>query len=52
MPTADFLREKAQEVRALIALAKTPEVIAQLETWARELEEKAARAEALAVQPR
>jgi len=50
MATAEFLRQKAQEIRALIALVKTPEVIAQLEIWALELEEEAARAEAL-VQP-
>ena len=48
MPTAEFLRQKAQEVRALIMLAKTAEVIAQLEIWARELEEEAARMEELA----
>jgi len=47
MPTAEFLRQKAQEVRALIALAKVPEVIAQLKIWARELEREAARAEEL-----
>ena len=51
MPTAEFLRQKAQEVRALIALAKTPEVIAQLEIWARELEGEAAHAEMLTVYP-
>ena len=51
MPTAEFLRQKAQEVRALIALAKVPEVIEQLEIWARELEEEAARAQAFAAHP-
>jgi len=51
MPTAEFLRQKAQDVRALIALAKVPEVIAQLEIWARELEQEAAQAEALAAHP-
>jgi hypothetical protein len=40
MPTVEFLRQTAQEVRALIALAKTREVIAQLEIWAAELEEE------------
>ena len=48
MPTAEILRQKAQEVRALIALAKVPEVIAQLEIWARELDEEAAKLEKLA----
>lgn len=48
MPTPEFLRQKAQEVRALIGVAKTPKVIAQLEIWACELEEEAAQAEALA----
>jgi len=51
MPTAEFLRQKAQEVRALIALAKVPEVIAQLKIWARELEQEAAQAEALTARP-
>ena len=48
MPTAEFLRQKAQEVRALIALAKTPTVRAQLRLWARELEKDAVQAEATA----
>ena len=52
MPTAEFLRQKAQEVRALIALAKVPEVIAQLKIWARELEQEAAQAEGFAAHPR
>ena len=51
MPTAEFLRQKAQEVRALIALAKVPEVIAQLEIWARELEQEAAQADERTVHP-
>ena len=51
MPTAELLRQKAQEVRALLTLAKTPEVIAQLKIWARELEEEAATLEKLAAHP-
>ena len=51
MATAEFLRQKAQEVRALLALAKTPEVIVQLAIWARELEEDAAKAEELGAHP-
>ena len=51
MPTAEFLRQKAQEIRALIAVAKTPEVVAQLKIWARELEEEAAHAESLEPPP-
>jgi hypothetical protein len=46
MPTAEFFRQKAREVRALIALAKTAEVRAQLRLWARELEQDAAKAQA------
>jgi len=46
MPTAEFLRQKARQVRALIALAKVPEVRAQLRLWARELEREAAQVEA------
>jgi hypothetical protein len=48
MPPAEFLRQKAREVRALIALAKVPEVRAQLRLWVRELEREAAHVEATA----
>jgi hypothetical protein len=51
MPTAEFLRQKAQEVRALIALARTPEVITQLKMWAQELDDEAAKVEELAAHP-
>jgi hypothetical protein len=51
MPTAEFLRQKAHEVRALIPLATVPEVIAQLKIWASELEEEAAKVEDLTAQP-
>ena len=51
MPSAEFLRQKAQEVRALIALAKVPEVIAQLKIWARELKQEAAQVEGLTAHP-
>jgi len=51
MPTAEFFRQKAREVRALIALAKTAEVRAQLRLWARELEQDAAKAEATTPPP-
>ena len=45
MPPAEFLRQKAREVRALIALAKVPAVRTQLRLWVRELEKEAAQAE-------
>ena len=51
MPAAEFLRLKAQECRELIAKAIKPEVIAQLELWAREFEEEAARMESTAEAP-
>jgi hypothetical protein len=44
MPTIEFLREKARQCRELVALVKNPEVVAQLEMWALEFEEEAARA--------
>jgi hypothetical protein len=50
LPTAEFLRQKAQECRELIAKATNPLVIAQLEVWAREFEAEAAKA-ALAAAP-
>jgi hypothetical protein len=47
MPTAEFFRAKAQQCRELLAVAKVPEVIAQLELWIREFEEAAKQAEAM-----
>lgn len=49
MPTAVFFRAKAQQCRELLAVAKVPEVIAQLEVWICELEEAARQAEAMVV---
>jgi hypothetical protein len=46
MYTAELLRLKAQHCRELIAKATNPEVAAQLELWAREFDEEAAKAEA------
>jgi hypothetical protein len=51
MPTAEFLRLMAQECRELLAKATVPEVRAQLELWAREFEEEAAKLEAAAAEP-
>jgi hypothetical protein len=47
MPTIEFLREKARQCRELMAVAKAPEVRAQLELWAREFEEAALEAESI-----
>jgi hypothetical protein len=46
MADAEFLRAKANQCRELITQAKVPEVIAQLELWARDFEKEAIRAEA------
>ncbi|HUK09336.1 MAG TPA: hypothetical protein VLX09_15780 [Stellaceae bacterium] len=51
MSSAEFLRGKAAELRALAAQAKVPEVIVQLQLWARECEEEAGRAEGSAAAP-
>ncbi len=45
MATAAFFREKADQCRTLLQVAQKPEVIAQLEIWAREFEEIAAEME-------
>lgn len=45
MADAMFFRRKAEQCRELCAQAETPEVIAQLELWAHEFEEEAARVE-------
>jgi hypothetical protein len=51
MSSAEFLRAKAVGLRTLAAQAKAPEVIVQLQLWAREFEEEAERAEGLAAAP-
>lgn len=51
MSSAEFLRAKAAGLRALAAQAKVPEVIVQLELWAREFVEEAERAEGIAPAP-
>jgi hypothetical protein len=51
MSSAEFLRAKAAGLRALAAHAKVPEVIVQLEWWAREFEEEAERIEGNAAAP-
>jgi hypothetical protein len=45
MTSAEFLRAKANQLRALATQTRVPEVIVQLELWAREFEETAVRAE-------
>jgi hypothetical protein len=45
MPTAEFLRRKARQCRKLFATALVPEVRAQLELWARDFDDEAAKAE-------
>jgi hypothetical protein len=45
MTKPELLHAKAIELRALAAQARVPEVIVQLEVWAREFEEEAQRAE-------
>ena len=45
MPTAEFLRRKARQCRKLLAITTVPEVRAQLELWARDFDDEAARAE-------
>jgi hypothetical protein len=51
MSSAEYLRRKAADLRALAVQAKVPEVIVQLELWARECEEEAGRAEGIAAAP-
>ena len=48
MSSAEFLRAKAAELRAQAAQTNLPEVIVQLELWAREIEEDAERAQGIA----
>jgi hypothetical protein len=50
MASAEFLRAKVKEIRELVERAASPELIAQLELWAREFEEEAKCAE-LALPP-
>jgi hypothetical protein len=45
MADAAYFREKAQQCRDLMAVAIVPEVVAQLEIWVKEFEEKARVAE-------
>ncbi len=48
MPDAAYFRKKARECRALLKIAKVPDVVAQLRVWADEFEEGAKAAEAAA----
>ena len=48
MSSAEFLRAKAVGLRTLAAQARVPELIIQLELWAREFEEDAERAQGIA----
>jgi hypothetical protein len=43
---AEFYRAKAERCRELLKGAAIPEIVEQLQTWAREFEEEADKAEA------
>jgi hypothetical protein len=45
MSTAEVLRRKARQCRKLFATAIAPEVRVQLELWARDFDDEAAKAE-------
>jgi hypothetical protein len=51
MSSTEFPRAMAAELRALATQTKVPEVIVQLELWAREFEEEAKRAGGIAAAP-